>query len=120
MVELKFFYFFNVFFFQNFCVALELKQPLFFRISLSKTHYLFSVYAFINKTGFFVMKHFNRNLWAISKSPHWHLDISIGIDVGIGVGIAKNLFCLAKSLFLLFEVLYEENIHGEVLFKYTC
>ena len=28
--------------------------------------------------------------------------------------------CLAKSLFLPFEVLYEENIHGEVPFKYTC
>ena len=50
---------------------------------------------------------------AIWKSRHWHLGISIGIDVGIGIGIAKKLFCLAKSLFLPFEVLYEENIHGD-------
>ena len=57
---------------------------------------------------------------AIWKSRHRHLGISIDIDVGIGIGIAKNLFCLAKSLFLPLEVLYEENIHGEVLIKYTC
>ena len=31
----------------------------------------------------------------------------------------KFIFCLI-SLFLPVEVLYEENIHGEVLFKYTC
>ena len=58
-------------------------------------------------------------LRAIWKSWHWHLGTSIGIDVGIGIRIAKNLFCFAKSLFLVFEVLYEENIHGEVPFKYT-
>ena len=58
---------------------------------------------------------------ALWKSWHRHLGISIGIDdVGIGIGIAKNLFCLAKSLFLPFKVLYEENIHDGVLFKYTC
>ena len=57
---------------------------------------------------------------AIWKSRHRHLGISIGIDVGIGIGFTKILFCLAKSLFLPFEVLYEEKIHGEVLFKYTC
>ena len=51
---------------------------------------------------------------------HRHLGISIGIDVDIGIGIAKNLLCLVKSLFLPFEVLYEQNIHGGVLFKYTC
>ena len=51
-------------------------------------------------------------LTAVWKSRHRHLGISIGIDVDIG--IAKNLFCPAKSLFLPFEVLYEENIHGEV------
>ena len=44
----------------------------------------------------------------------------ISINVGIGIGIAVNLFGLAKSLFLPFEVLYEKNIHGEVLCKYTC
>ena len=49
---------------------------------------------------------------AIWKSLHRHLGISIGTDVGNGIGITKNLFCLAKSLFLQFEVLYEENIHG--------
>ena len=64
----------------------------------------------------FFMK-FSFQIW---KSRHRHLGISIGIDVGIGIGIAKILFCLEKSLFLPFEVLYEENIHGEVLFKYTC
>ena len=57
---------------------------------------------------------------AIWKSRHRHLGIGISIDVGIGIYIANNLFCLAKSLFLPFEVLYEENIHCEVLFKYTC
>ena len=55
---------------------------------------------------------FGQLIEAIWKSQHRHL--------GIGIGIARNLFCLAKSLFLPFEVLYEENIHGEVLFKYTC
>ena len=55
---------------------------------------------------------------AIWKSRHLHLGISISIDFGIE--IAKKLFCLVKSLFLPFEVLYEENIHGEVLFKYNC
>ena len=64
---------------------------------------------------FFIFHHFSSVIW---KSQHWHLGISIGIDVGIG--IAKNLFCLAKPLFLPFEVLYEEKIYGEVLFKYTC
>ena len=54
----------------------------------------------------------------MNSRPFGNLGISIGIDVGIG--IAKNLFCLAKSLFLPFEVLYEKNIHGGVLFKYTC
>ena len=55
----------------------------------------------------------------VNSEPFGNLGISISIDVGIGIGIAKNLFCLAKSLFLPFEVLYEEDIHGEVLFKYT-
>ena len=32
----------------------------------------------------------------------------------------KNFFFLAKFLFLPFEVSYEENIYGEVLFKYPC
>ena len=57
---------------------------------------------------------------AIWKSQHQHLGISIGIGIRIVIGIAKKLFCLAKSLFLPFEVLYEENIHGGVHFKYTC
>ena len=46
---------------------------------------------------------------AIWKSRHQHIGISIGIDVGIGIGISKNLFSLAKSLFLLLEVLYEKT-----------
>ena len=45
--------------------------------------------------------------------------LAIGIDVGIGIGIAKKIF-LAKFLFLPFEVSYEENIYGEILFKYPC
>ena len=53
------------------------------------------------------------------KSRHRHLAISIGIDVGTGIGIAKIYFAL-QSLFFPFEVLYEENIHDGVLFKYTC
>ena len=57
---------------------------------------------------------------AIWKSRHQHLDISIDIDVGIGIGIAKNVSFLAKFLFLTFEVSYEENMYGEVLFKYPC
>ena len=51
---------------------------------------------------------------AIWNSRHWHIGISNGIDVGIGIGIVKNLFGFAKSLFMVFQVLYEENIHGEV------
>ena len=54
----------------------------------------------------------NMTFW---KPRDRHVGISIDIDVGIG--IAKNLFCFAKPLFLLSEILYEENIHGEVLFK---
>ena len=42
------------------------------------------------------------------------------MDVGIGIGIAKKFFFLAKFLFLPFKVSYEENIYGEVLFKYPC
>ena len=38
----------------------------------------------------------------------------------LGIGIAKNLFCLPKSLFLPFEDLHEEKILGGVLFKYIC
>ena len=34
--------------------------------------------------------------------------------------LQKVFFCLGKFLFLSFEVSYEENIHSEVLFKYTC
>ena len=51
----------------------------------------------------------NYSLVAIRKSRHRHLGISISIDVGIGIGIAKTLFYFAKSLFLPFEVLYEET-----------
>ena len=58
---------------------------------------------------------FGQLIEAIWKSRHRHL----GISIDIGIGIAKNLFCLEKSLFLCFEVLYEENIHDGVLFKYT-
>ena len=57
---------------------------------------------------------------AIWKSRHQHLGIIIGIDVGIGIGIAKKFFFLTEFLFLPFEVPYEENIYGEVLFKYPC
>ena len=71
LVELKFFCFLNVFFFQ------ELKQPLFFIISLSKTPYAFSLYAFINNSrAFFVLKHFNRSLSLILNNE------------------GKNYFCL--------------------------
>ena len=42
------------------------------------------------------------------------------LGIGIGIGIAKKNFFLAKFLFLPFEVSYEENIYGEVLFKYPC
>ena len=79
-----------------------------------------SEHSFKSKTNSYLLKrekHSERDIW---KSRHRHLGISIDIDVGIGIDIAKKLFCLAKSLFLLFEVLCEENIHGEVLFKYTC
>ena len=61
-----------------------------------------------------ILKANNMVIW---KSRHRHIGISIGIEVGIDIGIAKNLFRLAKSLFLPFKVLYEENIHGVVLFK---
>ena len=57
---------------------------------------------------------------AIYKSRHRYLSINIAISLGIVIGIAKKLFCLAQSLFLPFEVLCEENIHGEVLLNYTC
>ena len=56
---------------------------------------------------------------AICKSRHRYLSINIAISLGIVIGIAKKLFCLAQS-FLPFEVLCEENIHGEVLLNYTC
>ena len=53
----------------------------------------------------------------IWKSRHWHLGISIGIDVGIGIDIEKNLFCLAKSLFLeIFGKTNKGNICGGVSF----
>ena len=33
---------------------------------------------------------------------------------------SKKKFFLAKFIFLPFEVFYEENIYGEVIFKYPC
>ena len=80
------------------------------------------VLAFISHKAFLKTKVWNWGLELVSaiwKSRHRHLGISIGIDVGIGIGIAKK-FCLANSLFLPFEVLYEENIYSGVLFKYVC
>ena len=35
-----------------------------------------------------------------------NLGIGIGIDAGISIRIAESLFCLAKFLFLPFEVFY--------------
>ena len=55
---------------------------------------------------------------AIKKSRYWHLGITIGIDIGIGIGVGKKNFFLEKFLFLPSEVFYDENIFGEVLFKY--
>ena len=94
-----------------------MSETLFFK----KTHALLnSVQKFIEiqcwlLLTFFIYLHIQLSS-AIWRSRHRHLVIS----VGIGIGIGKNLFCLAKSLFLSFEVLYEESIHGGVLFKYTC
>ena len=61
---------------------------------------------------------YHLNSEAIWKPRHRQLGINIGIDVAIGIGIAKKNFFLAKFLFLPFKVSYEENIYGEVLFKY--
>ena len=73
------------------------------------------------------------------KTPHYTIHLTkFGFlkskpfgNLGIGISasalastsasaLQKKFFFLTKSLFLPFEVLYEENIHGEVLLKYTC
>ena len=52
-------------------------------------------------------------LMVIRKSFNGHLEILASASRH-----RHRLF--AKSLFLSFEVLYEESIYGEVPFKYTC
>ena len=53
--------------------------------------------------------------------PFYLKIVEVNGDLEISASaLQKKIFCLAKFLFLPFEVSYEENIYGEVLFKYPC
>ena len=58
------------------------------------------------------------------------MSLIAGFDIGdleilasaleLASALQKKKFFLTKFSFLPFEVSYEENIYGEVLFKYPC